>query len=471
MPFRSLFARLAALILGIMALTVWATISALNYSVSEQFTEVTEETESVRSSASADFARLSRTLAQAGGDLGETASRYRANNAMDADFLLVDESLNPIYATNPLFEKAETSLDANGRASISSRGGLDNRASLEVVTNNVMNIRSEDGSVRAYLIALPPPPPDVDGAAFAERAWTRIALWLGLILLGGMSLSLLVLRWAVRPIDKLTKAALLLNEGRQPDELPVPHVRELEGLFKAFNSATATIARTSELRKQMIADVAHELRTPITNLRSHIEAFDAGLIEDREVLGETLTTEIALLERLIGDFQQLALSESGQLQIRMIALDLAELATSIVAAGAERPDMQVVNNLNAPIPIMGDPDRIQQVLLNLMENAARHRRDGLVVTLDAIGNPTHAGIIFADNGPGIAEGADEKIFQRFYRGDISREQDTAGAGLGLTIARSLMTAMGGSITASPRSSGRSTGAEFHLLFLRAEVDV
>lgn len=463
---KSLFFRLSALILAIMVATVLAAFSAMDYAVRDQFTEITEETQIAQQASDGALGQLARRLAVDDRPLREIAQSYAVARPDDLEFLLVGPQLQSIYASNDLFREASVEWVGDGQLEIEASSAPGNRTAISLVTNNYEEIERGDGTIDGYLIGLPPPPSQVDAESFAMRAWTEIAAWLGLIVIVGMALSALVIRWMIRPIDRLTRAALELNEGRVPERLEPPRLRELEGLFDAFNSATSTIRRTADLRKQMVADVAHELRTPITNLRSQVEAFDAGLVNDKEALGETLKSELGLLERLISDFQQLSLSDSGQLPVRMMDLDLADLAVATIGPNADTADYVLQHDLDAPIPIKADPDRVQQVLLNLVENATRHRAEGLVIRLEAIDSGKHAGVRFSDNGPGISEGAGEKIFERFYRGEISRKQDAAGAGLGLTIARSLMLAMGGSIKISDRSSDKANGAAFDLLFLR-----
>ena len=452
-----------------MLITVWGTISAMDYAVRDQFTEVAEETQIAQRSSDGALSQLARMLADDTGRLREVVQTYAASRPSGFEFLLLGENLTPIFTSNELFQNATASFDSDDHILIETFGGENGNAALRLATNNFEEIISADDEVRAYLVEIPPPPSDVDGRAFATRAWTEIAVWLGLILFLGMILSALVIRWTIRPIDRLTDAALQLNDGRIPEKLHPPRVRELEALFNAFNSATATIGRTADLRKQMIADLAHELRTPVTNLRSQIEAFDAGLLKDKEALGATLKGEISLLERLISDFQQLALSDSGQLPVRMMDIDLADLAAATVSSSSEDAHFVLRDELDEPIPVKADPDRVQQVLLNLVENAIRHRQEGLVIAMEPVKVAGKVGIRFSDNGPGIAASAGDKIFERFYRGEISRQQDAAGAGLGLTIARSLMAAMGGNISvSSPDETGRE-GASFDLVFERGSL--
>lgn len=460
---RSLLIRLVALILGIMLLTLWAANSVLHYSVQKEFTEIAEEVNTERQSQATAHVELARELANSSAPIEEVARSFVVERGETPGFLLLDNGLSPVFTNSPSFDNAQVAFDTEGHLEIAAGDGKPGRRRIELTTNSFQEVRGQSGQLLAYLVALPSTPGDTDGADFATDAWMRIAVWLVLILVIGMTLVAVVLRRAIQPVDRLTKAALALNEGRIPGELASPRIGELEALFAAFNSATATIGRTAELRKQMIADIAHELRTPLTNLRARVEAYDAGLIDDRDALGKTLLGEINLLERLVDDFQQLALSESGQLSISMTPFDLADLASSTVRAVADKSSFAVRDNLSNPIVVSGDPDRMQQVLLNLIENSMRHRRDGLIIRLDPVAAGDHRGLYFSDNGPGIAEGANERIFERFYRGDISRQQDSAGAGLGLTIARSLVNAMDGKITVASIDDEDGTGARFEIL--------
>jgi len=240
-------------------------------------------------------------------------------------------------------------------------------------------------------------------------------------------------------------------------------------LARTFNSMVEELSRTEELRRNLVADVAHELRTPVTNLRGYIEGISDGVIPPNAATLASMQGEVMLQTRLIEDLQDLALAESGQMQLKIQPCDLEELARS--AANAVQPQAQakgtkVAVETSEALAVNADPERISQVLRNLLVNAVNYTPSGSQVTVRTLQRNGHAEVHVADNGPGIPPEDLPHIFDRFYRVDKSRSRSTGGTGLGLTIARSLVEAHGGSIEAR---SKKGKGAEFVVTLPRSRA--
>ena len=222
-------------------------------------------------------------------------------------------------------------------------------------------------------------------------------------------------------------------------------------LTRRFNRMTAELERTEQARRNLTADVAHELRTPLQIIQGNLEGALDGVYEPTpEHLRATLD-ETRRLARLVGDLQTLSLAEAGQLPLHrreVVAADLLEdVATRFAGAAAETGVvLKVTPNDDSPI-LLVDPERLEGVLSNLTANALRHTPAGGHVTLSAAAVAGGAALAVADSGEGIAADELPFVFDRFWRGDRSRGR-TAGAGLGLAIARQLVLAHGGTIEVS-----------------------
>ena len=222
----------------------------------------------------------------------------------------------------------------------------------------------------------------------------------------------------------------------------------------AFNTMADSIASTDRQRRALVSDVAHELRTPLANVRSHLEAAQDGVLPlDLDLVG-SLIEESALLERLVADLQDLALADAGMLAIHPEERDAADLAEQAVAAHrarAEACEVDLTVSRADPLTVYIDPARLRQALGNLVSNAIRHTPSGGTVTVAVTGEADAVVFTVSDNGSGIAAEHLPHIFDRFYR------TDSAGGGLGLAITKYLVEAHGGHVTAT---SAPGEGATF-----------
>jgi signal transduction histidine kinase len=282
-------------------------------------------------------------------------------------------------------------------------------------------------------------------AAFLDRMSRAI-----LISAAGAGLLALVLGAALastisRPVRELTDGTKALAAGELGHQVPVRTADEIGQLAQSFNRMSADLAHSTQLRKQMTADIAHDLRTPLSVILGYSEALqDDKLPGTPEVYG-AMHRQAQHLNRLIDDLRTLSLADAGQLTLQRRPVrpsDLLEHAAIAYLPQAEERGIQLSVTAEATPAISVDPDRLGQVIGNLVGNALRHTPDGGHIELAAA--LTGAGVVLSvtDDGPGIPNDDLPHIFERFYRGDKARVDD-GSSGLGLAIARSLVEAHGG----------------------------
>ncbi|MBE1488727.1 sensor histidine kinase [Plantactinospora soyae] len=252
----------------------------------------------------------------------------------------------------------------------------------------------------------------------------------------------------LRPIGILTTASQRLGRGDLSSRVPVRGNDELATLARSFNRMADSLQRGEERQRRLVADVAHELRTPLANLRGYLEALSDGVIEPDPELFASLHEEAVLQQRIVDDLQELALAEAGSLAYHRTPVDLAELLeTCRTAHGAGADTAGVSLTVTAtPVTVYADPDRLRQVLGNLITNALRATAPGGRVTLTLVREAGSAVVRIVDTGSGIAPDALPHVFDRFWRADSARGRQTGGSGLGLAIVRQILTDHGGSIT-------------------------
>ena len=212
---------------------------------------------------------------------------------------------------------------------------------------------------------------------------------------------------------------------------------------------TDNLAQVEKLRRNMVADVAHELRTPLSNVKGYLEAVGDGVVEPDAATIRSLTEEVNLLSRLVDDLQELALAEAGELKLNRGAVNISDIVERIVNAVRARAQAKGLS-LSLAVseglpPVNVDAQRIGQVLRNLLDNAVAHTDGGGAIVVSARRGGEWVEVSAADTGEGIPPADLPHIFERFYRVDKSRSRATGGTGLGLTIAKRLVEAHGGKI--------------------------
>lgn len=278
-----------------------------------------------------------------------------------------------------------------------------------------------------------------------------IALAAGAVMLAAALTALLLGRRVVRPISALTVASRRLGSGDLANRVPVTGHDEIADLAREFNRMAASLADSEERQRRLIADVAHELRTPLANLRGYLEGLADGVLRPDPELFASLHEEALLQQRIVDDLQDLALAEAGALAYHRTAVDLTELVEvcrTAHAAVAEAAGVVLTAVASGPAGVVADPDRLRQVLGNLIRNAVAATPPGGRVTLSVGVIDDRAIVQVRDTGRGVAPEDLPHLFDRLWRADRARggaDRSRGGSGLGLAIARQIVTDHGGTI--------------------------
>jgi signal transduction histidine kinase len=278
----------------------------------------------------------------------------------------------------------------------------------------------------------------------------RAVLWAGgLATLASLLAVALLTQQLVAPLNRLTDAAEAMAAGDLGQRVPVRSRDEVGELGRAFNHMAGDLQTADTQRRQMTADIAHELRNPLAVIRGNLEAMLDGLYPtDAEHLTPVLE-ETLLLQRLVEDLRLLSLAETGQLALARAEIDIGQLLESVAdGARAVADDKELALHVETPpepLLLDGDAARLRQVLGNLVGNALRYTPPGGTIVLAALPHNGQARIVVSDSGPGIVPQDLPYIFHRFYRSDAARARTSGGSGLGLAIAQALVQAHRGTI--------------------------
>lgn len=312
-------------------------------------------------------------------------------------------------------------------------------------------VYAADGSISGVVYVATPLP---SGGLPAEVILQLAGAILAAVLLAAWAGTRLARRLA-RPIEAIARAAEAVSAGDLEQQAPVDNrISELRALSQSFNAMTASLRQSEQVRNAFVADVTHELRTPLTVIKGTVETLEDGAVDDpvgRGPLLASMQRETDRLIRLVNDLLVLTRADAGALKLDIQPLDLAALAQARCEALAALAKgrcvkLRVVRN-GRLCQALGDPDRLSQVLDNLLDNAIRHAPEGSPVTVvvEKIGNEIQC--VVSDCGPGIPEKHLPFIFERFYRVDTARARQSGGAGLGLAIVKALVQAQGGRVAA------------------------
>jgi signal transduction histidine kinase len=301
----------------------------------------------------------------------------------------------------------------------------------------------------------------------------RYFLWGALVAIAiGIMLTFVISRRILSPVRALTETTRRIGKGDFSFRVQVRDRGELGELANAFNTMADDLQRTEKLRRDQVADTAHELRTPLTNLRGYLEAIRDGVVLPDPATVSSLNEEVSLLSRLVNDLQELALADAGKLTLETQVEDVVEIVNQ--AASAARPaasakDLTLTVNVDIPRVLCSiDAQRIRQVLQNLLNNAITHTKAGGTISLQTKSSEARVEISVSDSGEGIPADELNNIFERFYRIDKSRSRSTGGYGLGLTIAKRIVEAHGGTIEVS---SEVGKGSRFVFTVPRAASEI
>jgi two-component system sensor histidine kinase BaeS len=268
--------------------------------------------------------------------------------------------------------------------------------------------------------------------------------------------ALLLGRRLLGPLDELRAASKRLAGGDLGARASESGPRELRELAASFNEMASSLEHLFDARRELVAWASHDLRTPLASLRAMVEALEDNLAEPAEYL-PAIRAQTDLLSGLVEDLFELARIDSGVLALEFREASLGELVASCLESlrpAAHSRGVRLESSVDPSYPLVKvAPDKVQRVLLNLVENAVRHTsREGAVAVVVQT-DTDHVVVAVEDDGAGLAPEAPQRMFERFWRDDESRTRASGGAGLGLAIAQGLVHAHGGTIWAENRDGG------------------
>lgn len=287
-----------------------------------------------------------------------------------------------------------------------------------------------------------------------KRAFLLISL--GVLLVAGL-LSLPLSRTLVRRIAALAAGTFQLASGNYTTRVDHSGTDELSQLAADFNRLAGVLEENEQGRKQWIADISHELRTPLTVLRSEVEALQDGIRQPTPEALNSLHGEILQLTRLVEDLYQLSLSDLGSLAYRLERLDPLQLLRHVVDSYRGLfAGKQLTLDCQLPqlsLALTADRQRLQQLFENLLENSLRYTDPGGSLQVDCRVTAAELELCFADSAPGVAPAELPRLFERLFRAERSRNRESGGSGLGLSICANIVAAHGGTISAEPSPLG------------------
>jgi two-component system, OmpR family, sensor kinase len=341
------------------------------------------------------------------------------------------------------------------------------RASADMLSTEVFSIIRPNARSSLYVLTRAQRGPENELIGFLQVATSReplesaqYQLLISLLVLGSAGLIIsavlgaFLARRALRPVDRITQTALAIYRAENLNRrVPVPRTEDEVGrLSAAFNEMLDRLSSLFTAQQRLVADVSHEMRTPLTVIRGNVDLLNAMGCADPESL-DALRKEADRMTRMVGDLLLLSQADAGQLSMQIHPAELAMIVGDVERSGrvlaGER--VQVSSITDPSIIVAADPDRLKQVLLNLTDNAIKHTPEGGSVRLEATGVFNgFARISVIDSGVGIPEHDLVHVFERFYRVDKSRSRERGGSGLGLSIAQKIIEAHKGRITVSSK---------------------
>lgn len=329
-------------------------------------------------------------------------------------------------------------------------------------TQRVFNPSQRDPSI---IVALPLPPQEsgipsalflyspVTGASRTAQALEQILLYaLSASAFAAALVGFFIARSLTRPIANISQAAASFSQGNYTSRTTATQADEIGQLGRTLNSMAEELEQIEQNRREFLSDVSHEIKTPLASIQALAEAIQDGLVKTEETRDRYLTnivTETKRIGRLVGDLLNLSQLEAGELSLIRTPIDLPALVTAHLAKFApfaEEKSLVIATNFpqNLSSPV-ADPDRLGQVLTNLVSNAIRHAYPESIILITAEKQHQQIAVSISNTGPGIPPEHLPHIWKRFYRVDKSRARGDGGTGLGLAITKKLVTAMGGSV--------------------------
>jgi signal transduction histidine kinase len=298
---------------------------------------------------------------------------------------------------------------------------------------------------------------------FLDR--TNEALYLAVLvaLLVALIMGIVLARTLTRPLQALTKAAQSIAHGQLEQQVQVNSQDEMGQLATAFNRMSQEVAQANQLRRRMTADIAHDLRTPLTVIGGYVESMRDEVLKPTTERLSLIYTEIERLQDLVGDLRMLSQMDAGELSLnpqQIAARSLLDRVAALCQHPAEQHHVRLQVEANEDLPEMRvDEARMMQVMDNLVSNALRYTPEGGSIFLSAQADKGKLELTVRDTGSGIAAEELPYIFNRFYRADASRHTETGESGLGLAIVKALVEAHGGQVWAE---SAPGEGTSIHI---------
>lgn len=435
--------RLIAMVAALVAVTLGtaAIISTrvAHYEIRKFDVEVHAGRRPLMPNAIADYYRAHRSWA------GVEPAVEAMARAAGSDVALFDEHKH-LVAASKAFRGATLDLGPDGTLTITRTiaGGR----TRELIRGPQMIVRDANGGIAGSIFILPQ---HNDALPTPMRSLDRSFFWtfLGATLFG-IVMAIAIARWISVPVERLTAAARRMESGDLAVRVEPAGGAELSELARGFNAMAAALDRNEEQRKRMVSDVAHELRAPLTNIRCELESMQDGLTAPTPERIASLHEETMHLAHLVDDLQDLALAEAGRLEIDAQPVSVASLARRAAAGMEMRARERGVTircDGDDEILVLADARRAVQILTNLLANAVAHMEQPGDVRISWERSGSEAITRVIDSGVGIPADELPRIFERFYRVDVSRSRTTGGAGLGLSIVRQLVAAHGGRVWA------------------------
>lgn len=301
---------------------------------------------------------------------------------------------------------------------------------------------------------------------FRNSVFTAVSIAALAAIIAGVGSSLLLAREILRPLRQIASSSQRIARGHYAERVPLPPSSELAQVATNFNQMAEELENIEQQRIALIANVSHELRTPLTGLNGYLEGLMDGVFPANDETFGQMADEVRRLRRLVNDLQALSRVESGQISLHLESFSLRPVVERVLAqlkpqAEAQCVELKMVDGETA-VFVHADPDRTAQVLMNLVGNAIRYTPEDGCIRVHISTDAHNATIAVQDTGIGIPATAMPYLFERFYRVDPSRTRRSGGSGIGLTISRHLVWAMGGELTAASPGEGQGSTFTFTL---------
>jgi heavy metal sensor kinase len=415
--------------------------------------------------------QVEQILAQAPADIPDAAIEAAINTRVAPDFnnRLVRITRAPALLVYRSGSPADHSFDPENVPPFAGAWPLTNvvrrvRVSSPGLLVSATTINTASGR---YLVEMGTSLDSID--AVQERLLSLLGFLLPVLVVFAASGGYLLVNWALRPVDRMSQAAEQMSVQHLESRLPVvPSGDALERLSIALNHMLARLRESVQTSRRFLADASHELRTPLTVIKGELQEIVGSASTNREVresLGSVLE-EVARLEHLVSGLLVLSRLDSGDAQREWVNVDLAQLASSTVEQMrlvAEDRGIQLELSIVRPVVVRGDRGRLKQVIVNLLDNAIRFTPRGGTVTVLTTAADGDILLEVRDTGIGIPATAIAHVFDRFFRVDEARSREDGGAGLGLSIVKSICSAHDAEIEVDSQTG---QGSRFRLRFQR-----